>query len=342
MKRMILTTLCIGLIASVAWAQPADEGDVVPAERRGPGNWSQRILDRIANELELDEEQRVQFDELTAGYREQMANAGAAMREMRQAMADGDNERVEELRGQMPDRRRPNAGLNKALEQLEPLLREEQLGKLWEIQDRMTRRDSERERYQAMVRDLPEFLELAPGQQAEFENLLQQQRGKMREQWADMRPLLEEMRQATQDGDQERVAELRSQIEQARPSPERVYDSFFEELKPILDEGQIAKLEQFRQERGYAAAGKDAEAIDVRNVLRAAKRVRLEAEQRDALRDIERDAIGEYRKIDRKDEEAQTDLATRIRDQVLELLTEEQAEQFKAQLDRMQRSSRRR
>ena len=342
MKRLIATTICIALVASAAWAQPADQRDVVPGAGRGPGDWSARMLDRIARELELDEEQRAKLDEVTTAYREQVAQTGELMRELRQAMQENNEERMAELRAKMPDRRNQGAELAKVLEQLEPVLREDQLTMLWDIQDRMGRRENGRERYQAMVNELPDFLELTPGQRAEFDSLIEQQRGRMREQWTEMRPRLEELRKATEDGNQDRIAELRAQIEDARPSPERVYDGFFEDLKPILAEAQLAKLEQFRQERGYTASGEPRETVDVRNVLRAAKRVHLDVEQRDALREIERDAIGEYRKIDRKDEEAQTALATRIKDDVLEILQEDQAEQFKEQLSNMQSSSRRR
>ena len=93
---------------------------------------------------------------------------------------------------------------------------------------------------------------------------------------------------------------------------------------------------------GYATEGEPQETMDVRNVLRAAKRVQLDDEQRDLLRDLERSAIGAYRKINRKDEAAMADLAAKVRDDVLEILEEDQAEEFNAQLSRLQRSNRRR
>ena len=163
MKHMIVAGILIGLLASGAWAQSEDERDVVPGAGRGPREWSQRMMERIVGELNLDDEQRAKLDEITVGYRERMAETGEVMRELRQAMRDGDEERVAELRARMPDRRSQGAELVKALEQLEPVLREDQLSTLWDMQDRMGRRDTDRERYQTMVRELPDYLELAPG-----------------------------------------------------------------------------------------------------------------------------------------------------------------------------------
>lgn len=81
--------------------------------------------------------------------------------------------------------------------------------------------------------------------------------------------------------------------------------------------------------------------LDARTVLRAVKRVDLTRAQKDEIRDIEREAIGAYRKISRKDKQGHTELAERVKAEITELLDGEQIEQFESALKRLDRSSRR-
>jgi len=89
MRRLTLASFVVGLLAVTAWAQEdrdreQERGDRPRGERRmergrgergmgerrgggrdrGPGMG--RMWDRVADELDLDEEQRAQFDEITA------------------------------------------------------------------------------------------------------------------------------------------------------------------------------------------------------------------------------------------------------------------------------------
>ncbi|MBU0617878.1 MAG: Spy/CpxP family protein refolding chaperone, partial [Planctomycetes bacterium] len=261
MRHAILTSFLMGLLAVTAWAQEEGEreqqrGDRPRGERRigqerrerGPGEQRgggrdrgpgmDRMWTRVADELDLDEEQRVQFDEISAKYRERMREAGQRWQEVREEMREareaGDEERVRELRAEMRGGRESEGAFAEALEELEPILREDQVARLWELQDRMQGRGQDRERYRRVINDLPDELDLSDEQRDEFEQLLNSQREKMRERWSDVQPLMDEMREARQAGDEERVRELQEQLEQTRPSQEAMFEAFFVELKDML------------------------------------------------------------------------------------------------------------
>lgn len=362
MKHAILTSFLVGLLAVTAWAQ--DEGDQEqqrgdgspPGRRmgRGPGERGMggppgrdggpglgRMWDRIAEELDLDEEQRAQFDEITAKYRERGQDTRQRWQElrdeMREARESGDEQRVQELREEMREGRgRPDAGFSEALEELEPILREDQVSKLWELQDRMRDRGQDRDRYRRIMSDLPDELKLTDEQRDEYEQLLQAQREEMRERWSGVRPLMEEMRKAREAGDEERIAELREELEQTRPSQEALFEGFFEDLQEILTEEQLERLAEFRRSLDQSAeSGGRGKAESVRNVLQAAKRLRLESDQKEELREIEREAIRAYREIPRKNSEEHATLAREVKAEIMEILDEEQGQEFERQLSRL-------
>ena len=81
--------------------------------------------------------------------------------------------------------------------------------------------------------------------------------------------------------------------------------------------------------------------LDARTVLRAAKRVDLNRDQQDELRDIEQITIAVYRKISRKDKQRHTELAEQVKAEITKLLDARQIDQFEAALKRLDRDSRR-
>lgn len=345
MKRVLLSSFLVVVLGVTAGAQenaerPQRRGGWGPGPNAGPRGGGERMYDRIASELELDEEQRARFDEITAGQRERMRGMGERWREMREAQEAGDEERVAQLRAQMGEGRGMDTGLVEALDELEPILRDDQVAKLWEIQDRLQSRDAERSRFMA-IRELPDELELDEQQRQEYEEILRSGRERMRGRFEEMRPLVEEMREAAEAGDEERVAELRRQMEEARPDSGSMFDGFYEELEKILNEEQIKRLAEFRQRVEGGGPDEKRGPADVRDILRAAKRLRLDGEQKEGIRDIEREAIGAFRKIGRRDKEGQAGLAADVKADIIELLDAEQVEQFEEQLKRLGRGSRR-
>jgi hypothetical protein len=357
MKRALLMSFLTGLMAVTAWAQ--DEGDREqrreerrmrqgrgergPGERFGGGRERGprmgRMWDRIAEELELDEEQRVQFDEISAKYRERAREAGERWRGMREEMREvreaGDEERLQELREEMRQGRdRPDFGFSEALEELEPILREDQVARLWEMQDRMQSRNRNRDLYRRIFNDLPDELGLTDEQRDEYDQLLRAQREEMRERWSGVRPLMEEMREAREAGDDARVQELREQMEQSRPNQEAMFEGFFQDLSEILDEEQLERLTAFRETLSETRTGRTGEAEGLREVLRAVKRLKLDSGQKEEIRDIEHEAIAAYRKIPRKNTDEHAALAKEVKAEIIEILDETQVEELERQLTR--------
>lgn len=81
--------------------------------------------------------------------------------------------------------------------------------------------------------------------------------------------------------------------------------------------------------------------LDARTVLRAVKRVDLDRDQKDEIRDIEREVQRVYRKISRKNKQGHTELAEQVKAEITGLLDAEQIEQFEAVLERLDRGGRR-
>ncbi len=339
MFRIMLASLLLGGFVTAANAQATTDRPQPSARRAQRGtaraDWPTRMFERIARRLDLDEDQRAQFDELTKTQRAEMREMGARWRELRQAQRDGDTERVAQLRAEMPAWNGPGSGLAETLDKLEPILRPEQVERLWEIEDQMQRRQRMRAQYRAVTRDLPDQLNLDDQQRQEFDDLLKSQRETMRQRWTEMRPLMRKLRDAIDAGDDEQIEELRAQIDAARPDPDQMFAEFFDKLASHLDDDQIAKLKEFRQQ--WTPPAGDHVSLDnltIREVFRAVKQLRLDRDQKAQIRDIQREALGKYRKIGRRDHEGQARLADDVRKQIAELLDDEQLDRFDAQLRR--------
>ncbi len=83
------------------------------------------------------------------------------------------------------------------------------------------------------------------------------------------------------------------------------------------------------------------DSLDFRTVLSAIRRVDLSGDQKRNIRNIRRQAIVAYRKISRKGKQARTDLAKRVKADIVELLNGKQTEQFGLALKRLDRPSQR-
>ena len=248
-----------GLLAVPASAQrPAGgerggrQGGEQRQGRRGPGGGPggargiERMTERIAEQLELDEEQRAQLNEIAAQQRERMQEARELFREIMQAERDGDEARAEELRASLPEP--PAEGWNpmtQVLDQLEPYLHEEQLDKLTELRENVRQRGPG-----GRIERLAEDLQLDETQRAQLDELSQGLREQFRgngENRRQMRDLFLEMREAQDAGDEDRVEELQSQINELRPDRGAVLEQFYDSVEGILREDQIELLDGVRQ-----------------------------------------------------------------------------------------------
>ena len=309
----------------------------------GPWPFYGRMVERMGADLELDDEQRVAFEELTAGFRQRMADAGARWEEIRAAREAGDEARAAELRRDM-DPARGQEEIDTALDQLESHLRPEQIDKLDAMRDRMERDRAERDGFRRLMTDLPDRLELNDEQKEQFDEVMAENRRAMGERFAAMRPLWEEMREARESGDAEAAAALQAQLDAQRPRLETQMGEIFSRLEPLLNDAQKTSMQEFRDELlpagGEAQAAADAtgdgKSLDAREVLRLARRVRLNDEQRESLREIEKEIMREYRGL-RGDAEARRALGEQAREKIVALLDATQAERFATLIERQSR-----
>lgn len=334
--RSILVAGVLLLSAATALAQPGrgfGGGD--------QGVWLDRMLERMADRLELDDAQYDVFRQQAETLRPQFDAFGQAMQDLRAAAQDDDRARMQQIREEMRSLRAQGMPMETLLASIEPHLDSGQLEALNRVRDRMreqVRTWEQRER----IRNLPTELGFDESQRAEFEELLDSRRAERREAMREMRPLWEELRAAREEGDFAREEELREQMRALRDSFRPDMGGLLDQVEGLLHEDQRAAFDALRADfgafgRGPGAAAEEQVRLDVRTVLRAAQRVRLDSEQRTALRDIERegrDAIAELRRNRERDENP---IALRMKQQVEGLLDADQRVQFAEALERLTR-----
>ncbi len=308
----------------------------VRGERGDRAGGLDRMFERLARELNLDEQQRARFDELVAEQRERM-RAARGQREGGPEGERGDGVRPEGR----PERGRFGGGdpMAQFYEELRPLLNEEQVAKLDELRaDMMRRRGGDRGGMSRRItEELPAELGLDEQQRAQFDELAETLRRHEREQFEASRPMFEQMREARDAGDEEKMQALREEMERSRRDREGPVNEFFDGLESILRDDQKQRLAQYREE--LSSRGRRDSGTDVRSILRAARRLELTDEQKDALRDIEREAGEQAREV-RGDREAGAKLAAEVKEKVANLLDDEQRTQFENSLRREGRRGR--
>ncbi|UCG17410.1 MAG: Spy/CpxP family protein refolding chaperone [Phycisphaerales bacterium] len=299
------------------------------------------MIARFVEDLDLDEEQRARVEELAAAHRERMQKNRELWAELRAAERDGDQARAAELRAQMADGENPWDSIRQVLDEVEPLLNEEQYDRFMEMRDGMDRRHEEgerrreaRESYERMVHDLPDQLKLDDAQREAYDKLLETQREASRERMQQMRPLWEQMRQAREAGDEERIEELTRQVEELQPDREAFRDDFLEQVEGLLNDTQKPLLAEYRGQFAVAPGERPLRPADVRDILTAARRVELEREQRHRLRLVAREALKDAYKIRRTDKEAQAALAASVKEKIVEMLEQGQRKEFERQIQR--------
>lgn len=311
----------------------------------GPGGG--RMFERLAEELELTEEQRPEYDAVVAAHRERMEGMRDLWREMREAREAGDDERVAELREQLGGREAMEESMNDTLDELAPILDEQQQGRLTEMREEMRGRRENFEQMRRFATELPDEVGMDDAQREQFEALIQRRRDEFRQRFEEMRPVFQELREAEESGNRERVDELREQLRNNQPNFEQLRDEGLEEVREILNPTQRPKLDAFYAEvTGTSTTGEKADAakgeMSVRHVLMSASRVRLDREQRGEWNTIRREAMKELRKIAPRDTAAQAALATTVKGKITAILTEAQVAEYETKLSEAAPSARRR
>jgi len=298
-------------------------------EGRGGGNGS--MIDRVRKELDLDEEQVKEFDRIAAEFRKNRGSGSGAnlkkMRElgqeMREALKAGDSERVSEIREEMNKARGGNR-MDEFFDQVEDILREDQLEKLTKIKEEMKSRRGGRGNPMAQVRQLRSELKLSEEQGKQYDELVAELRENVRpgRSGAVSEDLVQQLMEAVEAGDEERIAEIRDQIPSRESRSQEAFDSFFEQLEQILEPEQVETLTRFRQQM-RSGRGR----FDLRACFRYVRRLELDETQRDTLRDIEKTARDAQREARRDPGEMAKVNDTTI-ESLREMLTDEQVAEF--------------
>ena len=344
MGRTLISFFALAVLALPVFAQEGED-DGRPerrgGRRGGRGDFSGRMMARLVEELDLDEEQLARVEELTATHRERMQQTRELWAELRAAERDGNRERAVELRAQMADGENPWDSMRQVLDEVEPILTDEQYDRFMDMRDEMDRRREEgerrreaRESYEQMVEELPDKLNLDDAQREAFGKLLETRSATFRERMEQMRPLWQQMREAREAGDQARIEELTRQVEELRPDPDAFRADFLEQVEGLLNDTQKPLLAEYRGQLAVVTEERPLRPADVRDILTAARRVELEREQRRRLRLIAREALRDAYKIDRKDKDAQAALAASVKEKIAGMLEQEQLKAFERQIER--------
>ncbi|MFO0837091.1 MAG: Spy/CpxP family protein refolding chaperone [Phycisphaerae bacterium] len=349
-SRFLCALTCLTFVSGFAYSQdenapppPPPPGDMRggrfgPGGPGGPGGPMNvgRMAERLAEELQLDDAQKAQYDDIVARYRKEFAGDGQLFEQMRAARESGDQEQMREIGQQMRQRRQAmDQAMGRFYDEVRPILREDQVQRLDESRERQQAR--ERRNPMRAVQELRDSLNLDATQQQQFDEMLQSVRERMMasREGGEMREMFEQMRAAREAGDMNKVEQLRQQFADRNDFTESM-ESFMDDLAPILRDDQKAALEAFRDR--YQASAARGEATDFRTLIAAARRVDLNPEQARALKQVYDEARRAAREVRSGDSEGRATLAAKVRDDIRSVLTADQYRQFEQNLERANRS----
>ncbi len=348
----------VATAATCAWAQSdhprearrrARSGRRLPQiESQAPASKGQRLAKWLSRQLKLTAEQQKKVEkivrEVVELYRDPQAKAMRAEQlraELDEAQDAGDPQRAEELRRAL-QRLDSNRPMSEVLSRIRPILTDEQRERL----DQITHRGKTRapaivrpgSSPLARMKQLRKRLKLNPDQDEVFDRLLTQLSEQLKRPELSQERILqivEELQQATEAGDEARVAELREQLSSAREEArQRAIEQFYSQLLPVLTDEQRQIVERHRKR-----SQQPGRTIDARRLLSIARRVGLDPDQRRALHEIERDTRQALREAGR-DRDAREKVAKQVEKKIRELLNDEQTARFDELLERY-RSDRR-
>lgn len=354
---LCLALLSMFVLPSVAQNRTPAPTDQPPQVRerqrdgaRGGRDWMGGMARRLTTELSLDEQQQAQLSQMMATWAEQAPMAqlrelGGQMREAREA---GDDARAQELIQQMQALRAAGAQHREQfMDQLETILREDQVAKLSEVRERMQQDfrggpggfgGGMGGGPQMFIERAKEQLNLDEDQAAHLDELVAAARNRAGGPGADgPGALWQQMREAREAGDEDRVNELRQQMRADGEARAAAFEQVLTELEKTLRPEQKKALADFRAEMAERRAGMGGppqSTTDPRSILRAARGIDgLSYEQKEQIEELTREAQSQMREV-RRDREAAAELGAKLKQQITTLLTPAQREDFERSLSR--------
>jgi hypothetical protein len=303
-----------------------------PAREDGGSGAEQNLIPRIREQLDLDKDQLAEFDRIAAEFNEKRGGQAVSKRqqalieEMRRARQAGDEERAAEIREQLRESRR-GGRMQEFFDEIEGILRDDQLRKLGEIREHFAqqRRGGGRGPL-AQLSQLRGELNLSERQARRYDALYdeleaQLQRGRAGGDGSEDE-IVRKIREAAEAGDDDSVKELAKQLPDARGRTSQAITGFLDEVQSFLEPEQVETLERFRQ-----GLNQEGRRTDLRACFRFVSRLDLEEDQRVALRELQREAR-ELQREARRDPDARAQINEDVRRQLREILTPEQAAEF--------------
>lgn len=289
-------------------------------QQRGRERGRER-LDRLAERLELDDGQRGRLEEIGENLRDRMRarfRDGGGPGGRFGPPGAGDDPAA----GGGRFRR----GFDGFFDEVEGILREDQIPLLDELREERTQRfarrggrdgpggdrrrfgrdrDRRRERGGGMLDRLSQSIDFSDGLD------------------------LDDTQRATLDA---AMRSARTGLSAGETSEEQALGYVLEELRGSLNQDQIEAFGEVRQSLREQKA-RDLKVNDVRLLFMAIGAVDLDPEQARAFRVIYKESVAEFRKV-RKDREAQAKLAEKTKKQIVEMLSPRQLQRFERQLER--------
>ena len=332
--------------------------------------------ERIAEDLGLDDDQRQVLEEVKTAQIERMEEFRGRWEAVRQAYDEGNetlgDELREELVGEMRNSGGPRQFMNEVWEELDPVLTDDQRAIAQELREERGRRRGNRERRQAVADaanepdaaptddaasmqgrevaaerstgeadELQSTLELTDEQMAGFSALQKAHKQQSAAITAKMTELQAQIAAAEAEGDAETVERLTGELSEQQAKFAAQEESFYSQLDGMLNDDQKATLADYRAELQVDEDLKDIPA-DLRTVLRAAMRLKLDRTQKQQVREMTKQAKKELRKareLDKKNRDrgrtAEKALANQFKTRIRNLLTTEQSVKYTENLEKM-------
>ena len=213
-------------------------------------------------------------------------------------------------------------------------------------------------RYLELVRrlegELAERLEMDNEQRADLKEVIAEHveavrertggGGDNQERQARTQELMAELREARESGDRAKINKIREEItslRRGRFEPTQAAAELFEQIKPIATEEQMPKLEEFQRQFVSRLGSGDVAAQATRRMRMAIQGLDLSDEQRNKIRDIFAKSFRETREAS-GDAEAADRLVTSIREDIADVLDEDQNTQFEAKLAELEEADKQR
>ncbi len=296
------------------------------------------LITWLTRELDLTPEQQQQIrrlaKELVAVYsdgEQREVRLQELKNQIQEARQAGDDQRVDQLREQLRRLRSRNFQ-QELIERIRPLLTAQQQQRLEQMPLGRTSVRPQRGRPDQLhdIRRLRRELKLTSEQKKQFDEFYKELTDRLeRPELSDdsLVALVEELQQAAEAGDKQRISELRKELNSARKlTRQRAFDHFYEQLMPILTDPQREIVQRVR-------SGRTGRPLDARRLLALARRLDLRSDQRRALHDLERETRQALREA-RRDRAARRKLAEEVEQRIRELLDDKQTARFDELLER--------